>query len=105
MHVLIVHLTLDDGIVGCCSAVAFLRRQAFAYVAPVDQVDRALEGGAFSNDDAKEAFESFTTLGILYLDCQMPRWLCRVLNAGLLTPLIKKPPVGDETPDARPTNA
>ena len=66
---------------------------------------KVLESGAFNDDNAKEAFDSFTNLGILYLDCRMPRWLRRTLNAGLLTPLVKTPAPEGETPDARPTNA
>jgi hypothetical protein len=66
---------------------------------------KPLESGAFGDDNAKEAFASFEALGILYLDCRMPRWLRRALNGGLLTPLIKKPAAEGETPDARPTNA
>ena len=66
---------------------------------------KVLESGAFADDNAKEAFASFEKLGILYLDCRMPRWLRRALNGGLLTPLVKKPAPEGETPDARPTNA
>ena len=66
---------------------------------------KVLESGAFNDDNAKEASDSFTKLGILYLDCRMPRWLRRALNAGLLTPLVKTPAAEGETPDARPTNA
>jgi len=36
---------------------------------------------------------------------RFPRWLTRSLNAGLITPLVKKPPAEGQTPDARPTNA
>ena len=35
----------------------------------------------------------------------MPPWLRRTLNAGLLTPLVKKAAAEGETPDSRPTNA
>jgi hypothetical protein len=66
---------------------------------------KCLESGAFGNDDAKGAFDSFTDLGAMFLDEQMPRWLRQALNAGLLTPLIKKPAIKGHTPDARPTNA
>jgi len=66
---------------------------------------KVLESGAFSDDNAKEAFASFETLGILYLDFRMPRWLRRALNGGLLTPLVKKLATLGRGPDARPTNA
>ena len=51
---------------------------------------------------AKKTFEE---LGQAYLSCQMPTWLRRAFNGGLLTPLVKKPATAGETPDARPTNA
>ena len=52
-----------------------------------------------------EAADKFVELGQTYFSCEMPTWLRRALNGGLLTPLVKKPAPEGETPDARPTNA
>jgi hypothetical protein len=66
---------------------------------------KGLFKGCFSDSDARQARNSFEELGLLYLDGGMPRWLCRALTSGLLTPLVKKLPEHGEAPDARPTNA
>ena len=49
--------------------------------------------------------QRLTELGQVYFNCEMPTWLRKALNGGLLTPLVKKPAPEGETPDARPTNA
>mmetsp|Transcript_1097 Transcript_1097/g.2363 ORF Transcript_1097/g.2363 Transcript_1097/m.2363 type:complete len:198 (-) Transcript_1097:234-827(-) len=49
---------------------------------------KAIEYGTFFDDNAKEAFNTFTNLGILYLDFRMPPWLRQALNSRLVTPLI-----------------
>ena len=66
---------------------------------------RALITARFTHPDAENAFNVFTQLGKLYLTGTMPRWLNRILGAGLLTPLIKKAPIEGEEVDARPTKA
>ena len=66
---------------------------------------KALRGRVFTDSRAVQAFETFTKLGVMYLDGSFPPWLRRRFNAGLLTPLIKKLRSDGGTPDARPTNA
>ena len=67
---------------------------------------KGLFKGNFHDLDAKEAKNSFTQLGTLFLDGEMPPWLCRALTGGLLTPLVKNPQkVPDDAPDARPASA
>ena len=61
--------------------------------------------GQLEDEDAKEAWGRLLTLGSHYFDGSMPPWLRRTLNAGLLTPLVKKAAAEGETPDSRPTNA
>ena len=65
-------------------------------------VKQLYTANAAGDISAKKAFEE---LGQAYLSCEMPTWLRRAFNGGLLTPLVKKPVPAGETPDARPTNA
>ena len=69
---------------------------------------KALLEGRFTDDRAKNAFESFEHLGTLYLQGDMPPWLARTLGGGLLTAAAKEDPneVRDPTKtDVRPVKA
>ena len=57
------------------------------------------------SEKGAEAKQRLTELGQVYFSCEMPTWLRKALNGGLLTPLVKKIAPEGETPDARPTNA
>ena len=57
------------------------------------------------SEKGAEDKQRLTELGQVYFSCEMPTWLRKALNGGLLTPLVKKIAPEGETPDARPTNA
>ena len=66
---------------------------------------QVLADGVFVHPDASKAFEIFSELGSRYLFLGMPAWLRYCLGGGLLTPLNKKAPELNATPDARPVKA
>ena len=66
---------------------------------------KCLTQGHFHHEEAKEAEKTWEDFGKALVGGRFPRWLTRSLNAGLITPLVKKPPAEGQTPDARPTNA
>ena len=66
---------------------------------------QVLADGVFVHPDASKAFGLFSELGSRYLFLGMPAWLRYCLGGGLLTPLNKKAPEPNATPDARPVKA
>ena len=66
---------------------------------------KVLLNGHFNDGEAKEAFNSFSQVGVNYLNGKFPAWLRRHMGAGLLTPLIKSVPIEGQPVDARPVNA